>query len=145
MACKVYDPGAVVMFVNGIAMRGYGQSTFITATQNVPTYRMFVGTSGEATRALTNNRSGRIEVTLQQSSFSNSVLSFIHATDFAAPRGVGVSAVQIKDLTGNTLLLANTTWIVQYPDVTFSRGVENWTWTLETDVLVMSVGGSLTM
>ena len=145
MPVKVYDPASVVLLFNGIPIRGYAPGTFISATQNDQTFRLYVGVSGEATRGMTNNASGRIQVTLQQSSTSNDVLSAFHAADTVATRGLGVSAVQVKDLNGSTLVLANTAWIVQYPDISFASSVGNRVWTIETDSIAFSAGGSLSV
>ena len=142
MAIKVYDPASVVVLFNGIPLSGYADGTFISASQNTPAFTLFVGTSGEAARALTNNQSGTIQVTLQQTSTSNDVLSAFHAADLVAPAGVSIAAVLVKDLNGSTLMLATTSWITKFPDVSFSRGVGNWTWTIETDRMIFGVGGA---
>lgn len=139
---KVYDSASVIVLFNGVPLKGLADGTFIIARPNNPSFNLFVGTSGEAARALTNNQSGTIEITLQQSSVSNDVLSALHAADIIAPSGVSVSAVLIKDLNGSTLVIASTAWITQYPEVTYARGASNWTWTIESDRMVFAVGSS---
>ena len=142
MALKLYDPASVVMLFGGIPMGGFSEGTFISAAQNAESFSLFVGVNGEAARSLTNNQSGRIELTLLQSSASNDVLSAFHAADLVAPRGISVGAVQVKDLNGRVLMLANTSWITKFPEISFSSGVGSFSWTIETDRMIFNVGGS---
>lgn len=139
---KVYDPKAVSMVFAGILIGGYSDGTFVKIAANNDSFALLVGADGDATRSKTNDRSGRITFTLQQSSLSNDLLSAAHAADVLTSNGDGIGPLLIKDNSGRTLVTAEKAWIVKQPDADFAREVSMREWIIETDNLVAFLGGN---
>lgn len=140
MAVRSYDPKEVSVIVGGRIIEGFADGQFINATRNNDQFAINMGADGSGARAKSNDRSGRVEMVLQQTSPSNDVLSAFAASDELS--NGGVVSVIVRDALGTTLIAAETAWIVKYPDAPFSKSVENRTWILETDNLEMFVGSN---
>jgi hypothetical protein len=140
MAAKTYDPSQVAIIVGGFQITGFADGSFLTVARNTDAFALYIGTDGEGTRAKSNNKSGRITLTLAQSSDSNAILSGIAAADELS--NSGIVPVLIKDNSGNSLYAAETAWIVKAPDSEFGREVGAREWIIETDNLAVFVGGN---
>jgi hypothetical protein len=140
MSVKSYDPAKVTITFAGIIVEGYADGTFITAARNNPSFSLKVGSSGEGARAKSNDRSGIVTLTLQQSSASNDLLSAQAALDEAS--GDGIGSLLIKDLSGTTLCSAETAWIQKPADVEYAKEISDRQWVLETDILNIFAGGN---
>lgn len=140
MAVKTYDPKQVSVIVGGKIMSGFSDTTFIKASRNEQAFNLKVGTDGEGTRAKSNNLSGKVEITLMQSSQSNDDLSAFAALDEL--QNAGVVPLLINDKSGRTVLQATTAWIQKYADVEFAKETSTRTWILETDQFLIFEGGN---
>ena len=140
MALKTYDPKQISVIVGGAIMSGYADGEFVTSERNEDAYSMAAGADGEVSRVKSNNKSGRITITLQQTSDSNTILTAFAAADELS--NSGVVPVIIKDLKGVTLVSAARAWIVKYPATPFGKDVQNRAWVLETDELIEIIGGN---
>lgn len=140
MSVKTYDPAKVTITFAGIIVEGHADGTFITAARNNPSFSLKVGSSGEGARAKSNDRSGIVTLTLQQSSASNDLLSAQAALDEAS--GDGIGSLLIKDLSGTTLCSAETAWIQKPADVEYAKEISDRQWVLETDILNIFAGGN---
>ena len=137
-----YDPAQVTIIFAGIPISGKGEATFLGAERNEDAWALQVGADGEATRAKSNNRSGRVTITLIQSSLANDALSAIANVDERTPGGDGIGPLLIKDLSGRTLIAAESAWIVKQAPVEFAREASEREWMIETDNLEIFVGGN---
>jgi hypothetical protein len=142
VALKVYDPKGVLIIFAGVPISGKGETQFLSVETNQPTWAMSVGVSGEAARARSNDRSGRVTITLIQSSIVNDVLSALANVDANTPGGDGVGPLLIKDLSGRTLVSAAHAWIVKPADVGFAVEASERQWVIETPELQIFVGGN---
>lgn len=134
-----YDPGQVDVNVNGSDVSGYADGTFVKVSRNADQVTLQVGADGESTAALSQNRSGRITMTLQQSSPLNDVFSAL--SDALEARTGGFVPVIVKDNNGTTLASAKKAWIVKRPETGFAKEPETREWIFETGNLVLTVGG----
>lgn len=139
---KVYDPKAVAMVFAGIPISGLAEGTFLSVEQNEDDFSLVVGADGEACRAKSNNRSGRVTFTLLQSSESNALLSAVRLADIGSPNGDGIAPLLIKDNNGFTIVEAQKAWITRSPAAEFAREVTSREWVIETDNLVSFHGGN---
>ena len=140
MAVKTYDPKQIIVTFGGNILSGFADGTFVVAERNEDMWTTQIGTDGEDTRSKSNNRSGLITVSLMQTSDSNAVLSALALTDEAS--SAAALPLQIKDNSGNTLLIAETAWIKKMPSVEYGREAGPREWAFETGVLVMNVAGN---
>jgi hypothetical protein len=140
MGVKTYDPKQVAVIVGGKILHGFGDGTFIVAERNEQAFNLKVGVDGEGTRAKSNNKSGKVTLTLMQSSGSNDDLSAFAVADELS--NSGAVPLLIQDHSGRTLCTALTAWIQKYANAEFAKEVSTRSWVLETDELVIFDGGN---
>lgn len=130
------------MIVGGKIMSGFSDGTFIRVIRNEQSWNLKVGVDGEGTRARNNNQSGRFEIELMQSSPSNDVLSDYIQLDESS--GTGAVPVLMKDNNGTTIASCLTGWVQKWADSDYSKEVSVRKWIIETDQLIVFVGGEST-
>jgi hypothetical protein len=136
-----YNPAEVTIVFAGIPISGFAEGTFVSVERNEDSYAMQVGADGNATRAKSNNRSGRVTLTLIQSSVSNDALSAQAKLD-ELNDGDGIGPLLIKDLSGRTVIQAEQAWIVKPATVEYGREASEREWVIESDALDMDVAGN---
>jgi len=134
-----YNPKKVIVAWGPIIMEGFADGTFIEAARNNPSVNLAVGSTGDACRAISNDKSGTVTVTLLQSSLTNALLTAQSLLDEQS--GDGVLPLLIKDLSGVDLVKAESAWLQQPANATYARETENREWVLETDNLLILTGG----
>lgn len=140
MSVKNYDPKQVAVIVGGKIISGFADGTFVKVERNEQAFNLKVGVDGEGTRAKSNNRSGKVTLTLMQSSLSNEVLSGFAILDETS--GKGAVPLYVNDKSGNSLFTALTAWVQKFADPEYAKEVMTRTWILETDELIMFVGSN---
>lgn len=138
---RQYDPSLVIVTVDGQDISGFADGTFVLTSRNNDLFTLTVGADGEATRAKSNDLSGRITVTLQQTSISNDILSALADADELSNQGS--FPIQVKDASGTTLASAETAWITKKPDSSFGKETENREWVIEAACLEYFIGGNV--
>lgn len=139
MSLFTFDPKELSIIAGPYILRGFAD-TMVTVARTNPAYEMVVGADGEATRVKSNDRSGTITVTLQQSSPSNDELSTLALLDEAG--NAGLFPLLIKDNLGTTLCAADTCFIEKFPDAAFAKTTQTREWVFRTDTLAMFIGGN---
>ncbi len=138
-----YDPKQVLVTWGPVLFSGFADGTFINAARNNQGANVAIGSTGDGARAISNDRSGIVTLTILQTSTINAQMSAIAKLDEAS--GDGVHPLLIKDLRGLDLVKAENAWIQKIAD--FIRGREigdgNTEWALETDFLDIFHGGLL--
>lgn len=142
MTAKQYDPKAVTIVVGTLPVSGFADGTFLRIEQNADAFSLQVGSDGEACRTRSNDNSATITLTLMQSSLANDLLSDLHALDKSLPAGAGCVPLQVKDLSGRSMFIAQQCWIKKAPAAEFGREAGPREWTLETDSLIAYHGGN---
>lgn len=140
MAVKTYAPDQVVVTLGPVLVSGYATDSMISIEFNEDAFTLQMGVDGKGTRSRNANRSGRVTITLQQSSSSNDLLSGIAALDAAS--GAGVLPLLIKDMSGRSIYAAESAWIVKEPAAAFAKESGPREWILETDRLNAFTGGN---
>lgn len=135
-----YDPKAVACIIGGIIAEGYTDGTFLTVDRNEDSWMLKVGCDGAGTRAKSNNRSGKIVLTLLQSSKTNDALSALAQADEIA--NTGTVPLIVRDASGRTIITALTCWITRPSPAEFGKEVANRVWTLESDNIQIFDGGN---
>lgn len=145
MALRIYDPKDVVItFGSAGEVTGFADGSFVSIEFNEDFYSLQIGSDGEGTRSKSNNLSARITITLMQDSPSNDDLSTILKADLEAD--AIADGIQVKDLNGTSLYIAEKAWIVRYPTSEFGREATGREWIIETDNLAdeqTNVGGNV--
>lgn len=135
-----YDPKQFSIIVGGKIITGFADGSFIKLERNQQAFMLKMGTDGEGTRAKSNDNSGKITITLMQSSSSNDDLSSYAIADQL--NNSGVVPVFLRDGSGRTVASAATAWVQKLPDSEFSNEAQTRAWILETDGLDYFVGGN---
>jgi len=140
MGVRRYDPAQNSLIMGGQIMEGFAEGTFINITRNADSFSLVIGADGSGTRTKSNDRSGKIAITLQQTSPSNDVLQgFLTADEL---NNGGQFTALHKDNSGRTVNAAETAWVMKPPDQGFAKEAENREWVIETDNLEVFVGGN---
>jgi hypothetical protein len=137
-----YDPKKILASFGPVLFSGFADGVMITAVRNNPGVNLAVGSTGDSARAISNDESGLITITLLQTSNVNALLSAIEKLDQAT--GDGVNPFFIKNLNGVDLVSAASAWIQKPAD--YNRGREigdgNTEWIFETPNLNIVHGGA---
>lgn len=138
---KQYDPKEVTQIMAGDILDGYADGTFITVERNEDSASYQRGAQGGGTRVLTSDRSGRVTMTLQQTSPSNAVLD---AQRIAMEIGnVGIFSFLGKDNLGGDRWAAATAWVVKPATLEYANELSNREWIVETDELNLTILGQV--
>ncbi len=139
---ETYDPTQVLTVWNGIPIDSgaYAEGTFMTVARNNEAWNLSVGSGGGAARAKSGDRSGRVTLTLRQTSPVNALLNSASVADEAT--GDGVGKLLIKDLSGQDVVIGAQSWIVKPPDLERSNEVTGQEWIIECEVLEILVAGN---
>lgn len=135
-----YDPKAVTIVYAGQIMTGYDDGTFVTIERNNDMWALKMGADGIGTRAKSNDKSGKVTLTLMQSSPSNDVLSGLAIAD--ENTGAGAAPLLVRDGSGRTVATAAAAWVTKVPSAEFGKEVANRVWILESDNLQLFIGGN---
>ena len=109
----LYSADQVSLTWGPISMTGRGPDTFCKVERNEDSFKLKVGADGETARSRLLNRSGKITVTLLQTSRTNALLEAALLADEASPNGVSVFPLMVKDYGGNALWVAPEAWIMK--------------------------------
>ena len=127
---------------NGAGASGYADGQFLKVSQNADGFLTVVGTDGTVVRSKSNNRLVDIELSLLQSSVSNTALSALYFLDSNQANGAGIGSFVCEDLSGTTLILCTRCWIQKPADVTLNRSAEPRVWHLQAIWDTFLVGNS---
>ena len=136
---RQYDPLQVVTNVGGRDVSGYATGTFVDVERAVDAFTTVVGSDGEITRVKSQNRSGTVKITLQQSSPLNDYFSSLATADELSSGGV--VPILVTDKNGTTVVTAGKAWVKKKANATFADAAENREWTFETGNLSFAIGG----
>lgn len=140
MAFATYDFSQVTVIVGGIPIGGFADGTSVSITFDEQQFTKITGSDGLTTRSKSNNFTGTVELTLQQSSRSNDVLSALWIADRTA--NAGVVPMLVKDNSGRTLWAAQHSWVQQMPGQEFGKETSDRTWILDCANLIGFTGGN---
>lgn len=137
---KSYDASEVSIIVGTRPLSGLAEGTFVNAVRDEQNFTKQVGADGEVTRSKTNNKSGTIEITLQQGSESNDYLSTLALAD--ENTGNGTFPVTVIDRSGTTVIFGREAWIQKPADMGLGRDAGERTWVIDVAEMDMFVGGN---
>lgn len=150
---KTYDPTKVTVTVGSYKLSGFSEGSLVKCERNQDSFKLTVGGDGHQIRSKSPDRSGKITVTLLQSSASNEFLSSLAVMDETgtadpvtapapAPNG-GIQSVTVKDLNGNTVWSSPEAWVMKPPSASFEKEAKDREWVLECGVLAFQERGQL--
>ncbi len=111
---RTYAPDEVLITVGGVQITGFSPDSIVKHEPDVDAVTKRVGADGRVTRTISANKSGRVTLTLAQSSPSN---TFLHALLKADRAGkAGTVTYFMSDNNGSTIYASGYAWIVKEPE-----------------------------
>lgn len=135
-----YASDQVNVVIQGNTIVGFMPDSVVKVGRDEDAFKKIVGADGTVSRARNANRAGFIEITLQQTSPSNDVLSALAQLDELTANAIGTGLV--KDLSGRTLHATNSCWVKKQPENEFGAEVKGRTWVIDTGALNMNTAGN---
>ena len=118
-----YSPREVQLIIAGYKVSGWES---ITITRAVDGFTPVRGIRGKNTRVRNTDTSATLTVPVMQTELSNEVLNSIHSQDLQL--GSGRIEITLKDGSGTSVFSSNEGYILGYPPVTYSGGIEYREW-----------------
>lgn len=138
-----YSPDLITLTWGGIAFAGYADGTFVTAERDEDAYTKKTGATGAVVRVRSLNHGGSVKVVLQQSSYTNDLLTAAYVTDQSFGSFL-TQPLMLKDLNGTTLIHCANAWIKKLPSIEFGKDLSNREWTFDcANIDTFVVGGSI--
>ena len=134
-----FDPKKVEVTVMGQTIVGFGEEK-VTVERSNPGWELTVGADGDATRVKSNDLSGTITITLQQTSPSNNLLSTLFEID--DQDNTGVVACLIQDTSGFTYVNATKAYVEKLPEASFAKTHSDRVWVLRCHNITYFLGGN---
>jgi len=141
MATHSFDPKDVIIIVGGFPMGGFADGEFMSFERNNDAFTQSVGADGDTTRVKSNDRSGSLTITLDQTSLSNDVLSGIAQLDEKA--NAGLVPILVKEKNGTSTLFAGNGWVQKMPVMSFGKETTTRVWIIAMAETEIFVGGNL--
>ncbi len=138
---RTYDPKKVIVNVGGVPISGFADGTFISAERDNDAWSKVSGADGVVSRAKSNDLTGTITLTLQQTSPANDVLTGFAIADELT--NAGVVPVSVTDLGGRTLITSAFSWVIKRATAEFGKEIANREWTIACADLKMFLGGNV--
>lgn len=134
-----FNPKNSKLVVGGKLIGGFAADSYIQVTRNADMYALTMGADSRGARVKSNNYSGRITITLMETSPSNDDLNALVTADELDDSG----AVPVYFQHEGYIATAVTAWVVKRPDAEFNSGsLSNRQWVLETEYLTVQNGAS---
>lgn len=143
MAVKPYNLKEITFVWGALVFRGNSDKDGLLEIEpGADDYELSMSADGVGSRAKTNDQSAGIKLKLAQTCDLNAQLSAIRLLGLKAPNGADIAPLTVRDRQGTTLCTAETAWIQRPPTVIFNKGIEGRQWQLQTDNMVLLVGGN---
>lgn len=141
MGAKTYSPKKVSVTIAGLIATGYAEGTFIQIERAADTFTKVVGSDGEVGRVHSADHSGKITLTLQQTSEFNDVLSALQQADELTLSGK--FPIAVKDNNGTSLYVSGDAWIMKPANSEYSNTMSTREWVIEfADYETFFAGGN---
>lgn len=132
---KTFDAAEVSVIVGTRRANGLSEGSFVKVTRDAESFTKKTGADGETTRSKTNNKAGKVEITVDQSSDFNDFLSSLEASGLIVP-------IAVIDGSGTTAVFARQGWVLKPADLDKGRDSGENTWTLDTGTIDIFIGGN---
>lgn len=143
-----YSPLDVVVIITQASTNfshqvvGFMSDSFVTVARDSDTFDHETGVDDFSTRVYHSNKSGKITLSLQQSSPSNDVLTALHNRDVALRNNSGLFEITVKDGSGRSVYTSQEAYIGKVPDSAFGSGVQAREWVINATRVQSLIGGN---
>jgi len=126
-----YAPSEVVVIISqessGFSHQvvGGAEGTFVKVARDGDSWTHVTSVDNFATRVHSANDSGKITLTLLQSSPSNDILTAVYNRDKSLKNSSGLFTITVKDGSGRSLDFAQEAYISTYPERSYDQSLMN--------------------
>lgn len=122
---------------------GFAEDSHVNIEREMDTYQHYTGVDNTATRIGSANTSGKVTLSLQQSSASNDVFTAMYNYD-RQYRGTnkGLFAVTVKDGSGRSIMFSQEGYIGVVPNQQFGSGMNTREWVIHCTQMDNFIGGN---
>lgn len=136
---QTYAPGQVAISVGGVPVSGWVSARY---GRNSNSATISVSADGSSAAVLSADKSGFLEIEMQQTSLDNSVMSGLLAAQELIGEGFR-KTVEFRDLRGTSLIQGFDCLIEKLPDGEFNTEIGTRVWRFVTGNLVATTGGNI--
>lgn len=136
-----FDPKEVNLIYAGVRITGFADGTFIKLEFNSDRYALTMGADGLGARSKSNDKSGKLTVTLMPNSVGNKVFASAMALDDAT--NAGALPFALDDPSSGDKFVGLGAWVMKDPGREFGKEISNKEWVLETDTIISIHGAAL--
>ena len=138
---RTYNAADVTISVDNQNITGVARDTFVTVEHDEVAFSKKVSADGITSRAKSNNYTGKIIFTLNQTSDGNVILDAIHERDQSFTDGV--VEIIIKDGSGSSEYIAAEGWPEKQPKAEFGAEEKEREWVFDCGTISMMEGGNV--
>ena len=121
---------------------GYAEDSFVNIEREMDTYQHYTGVDNTATRIYSANTSGKVTVSLQQSSASNDLLTALYNYDKSSRNSSGLFTLTVKDGSGRSVMFSQEAYIGVVPGQAYGSGMSTRDWVLHCTQMEDIIAGN---
>lgn len=141
MTVATYDPSEVDLYLAILhQVVGFSPDTIINITKDEDYFKAQKGGTGQVERLLVPDRTYTLQISLSQTSPSNSILNALATLDSLT--GSGAFPIYAKDSSGDSLFLAATCWIESPPEASYRKDIQERVWTIKCTEMTFGLAGN---
>lgn len=143
MSCnlKLYAPDEVDIYIGGVyKVNDLTEGTFVRISHDESVYKERVTSDGVVARTHRGNSLYRLTLSLNNTSDSNQVLTYLAHLDNVTQ--MGKFPIMIKDRNGDSLFFAHSAWISSKPNMSFSVELDAREWVISCSHPIFNLGGN---
>jgi len=141
MTIQTYSPGEVSLHIALLyEVTSFAPDSLLSITKDTDFYTTSKGGVGGVERVHNADSTYTLEITLSQTSPTNSVLNALAVLDSASGRGV--FPIIAKDDSGQSVFFASSCWITTAPVASYTNGIETRTWSITCTDMTFGLGGN---
>jgi hypothetical protein len=141
MAIRTYNAADVTISVDGQLITGVARDTFVKVEHDEVAFSKKVSADGITSRAKSNNYTGKITFTVNQTSDGNEILQVIHERDKTLTDGV--VEIKITDNSGNSNHVAAEGWSEKQPASEYGAEEKEREWVFDCGEINMMEAGNV--
>lgn len=138
---QTYNPGDVTLLIALLyEADGFAPDSIISISRDETFFNTNKGSTGGVERTHIADNTYTLEVTLSQTSLTNSILNALATLDHTSK--FSMFPIFAKDSSGQSLFLATSCWIESPPSASYTGSIETRTWTIRCAEMTFGIAGN---
>lgn len=141
MSVATYSPGEVSLYIAGLhQVTGFSPNSIIQITKDEPYFKKFKGAHGKNERMTVPDKTYTLEISLSQTSPSNSVINALATLDHIS--GIAQFPVFAKDSSGQSVFLSAACWVESPAVASYGSDIASRVWTITCTEMIFGLSGN---